>query len=139
MTRQEIDASPSSRGDPWQFARFVVVGIVNTGFSYGAYAALIYAGLGYAAANLIALLLGILFSFNTQGRLVFKGSGKRRLPRFVIVWAAIYVLNIFLIGRFIALGFNPYVSGALALPVNTFLSFIAQKYFVFRDSPAQRP
>jgi putative flippase GtrA/SAM-dependent methyltransferase len=124
--------------DVAQFARFVMVGVVNTGFAYAVYAALLYAGLGYAVANLIALIVGILFSFKTQGLLVFGSAGNRGLIRFVIVWAAIYFLNIFIIGRFIALGLNPYVAGALALPFATLFSYISQKFFVFRPSPAQR-
>lgn len=124
----------SMRGGIPQFIRFVLVGIVNTGFAYVIYAGLLYLGLGYASANLIALIVGILVSFKTQGILVFKDSTNRRLIRFVLVWAVIYLFNIFLIGRFIAFGLNPYVSGALALPFVTVLSYIAQKLFVFRPS-----
>lgn len=115
-----------------QFVRFILVGVVNTGFSYAIYAGLVYLGLGYAIANLIALVVGILFSFKTQGILVFNEPSNRRLLRFVIVWAVIYFINIFLIGQFIAWGFNAYSGGALALPFGVLLSFIAQKYFVFR-------
>lgn len=121
-----------------QFVRFVLVGIINTAFSYVIYAGLVYLGLAYASANLIALMIGILLSFKTQGILVFNHSANRRLIRFVIVWAGIYLVNIFTIGRFIALGFNPYLSGALALPVATLLSYIGQKYFVFRLSAEER-
>ena len=121
-----------------QFVRFVLVGIVNTGFSYSIYVGLVYAGLAYASANLIALILGILFSFKTQGLFVFKNSVGRLWIRYVIAWGIIYLLNIFLIGRFIAMGFNPYISGAMALPFVTLLSYLAQKLFVFRLSSAQR-
>jgi putative flippase GtrA len=51
--------------------RFVVVGLLNTGFSYLIYAALLHVGLGYQTANLMALVIGVLFSFKTQGRLAF--------------------------------------------------------------------
>ena len=115
-----------------QLARFAVVGTANTGFSYAIYAGLVYSGLGYAAANLIALMVGILFSFKTQGILVFNNPNNRRLLRFVAAWSLIYLLNTFIIGRFIALGLNPYVSGALALPFTIVSSYFVQKYFVFR-------
>lgn len=119
-----------------QIVRFVCVGIANTLFSYGIYAGLIYLGLGYASANLVALILGILLSYKTQGMLVFRTSTNRRLIRFVMAWGVIYLLNIFLIARFIALGLNPYISGALALPFVTLLSYLSQRFFVFRASPA---
>ncbi len=123
-----------ARPDLIQFARFIVVGIVNTAFSYGIYACLIYFGLNYAVANLVALVIGMVFSFKTQGALVFANSENRRIFRFMLVWTFIYGVNIFVISRFIAFGFNPYVSGALAIPFATVLSFIAQKFFVFRPS-----
>ncbi len=113
-------------------------GVVNTGFSYTIYACLVYLGVGYAIANLIALIIGILFSFKTQGIFVFNNSNNRRLYRFIIAWTVIYLVNFFLIGQFIALGFNPYVSGALALPFATLLSYFEQRFFVFHRSPAQR-
>ena len=117
-----------------QFSRFVVVGVLNTAFSYAIYAGMLYAGFNYAIANLTALALGILFSFKTQGALVFGNTENRRLYRFVLVWTVIYACNLFLITRFVALGFNAYVSGALAIPFATVVSCLAQKFFVFRRS-----
>jgi putative flippase GtrA len=85
--------------------------------------------------NLCALIVGILFSFTTQGLFVFKEPGYGRLFRFVAVWTVIYCVNTQLIGLFIRMGFNAYVGGAFALPFYTVLSFVAQKYFVFRRTP----
>ena len=121
----------AARPDYWQFARFVVVGVVNTGFSYFLYAALVYFGMAYAVANLVALVVGILFSFKTQGRLVFRRGGNHRLWRFVLVWTIIYVANTLIITLFIDKGLNAYVAGAAALPFTVILSYLAQKFFVF--------
>jgi putative flippase GtrA len=117
-----------------QFARFVVVGLVNTAFSYLIYAGLVFLGVNYAVANLLALMVGILFSFKTQGTLVFANLGNRRLFRFVLTWAIIYAFNVFLISRFNRMGFDSYASGALSIPFATVLSYLAQKFFVFRPS-----
>lgn len=114
-----------------QLLRFFVVGVVNTAFSYGIYATMLLIGLNYAWANLVALVLGILFSFKTQGRLVFDNSDNRLLVRFVVVWAVIYLATITLIGRFITLGLNAYTAGVLALPFSTVLSYVGQKFIVF--------
>ena len=119
-------------------ARFVIVGIINTAFSYAIYAFLLCIGLSFARANLISLALGVLFSFKTQSALVFRNSDRTRIFRFAAVWAVIYVGNILLIARFIKLGFNPYVSGLLAIPFATIVAFIAQKYFVFAVLPLAR-
>ena len=122
----------TTRRDRIQFAKFLVVGVVNTGFSYLIYVAALGLGFNYAIANLTALLIGIVFSFKTQGAIVFGNSQHRRFYRFVLVWTLIYVCNIFLISRFMAMGLDPYVSGACAIPFTTFLSYLSQKFFVFR-------
>lgn len=120
-----------------QVLRFVVVGIGNTAFSYAIYAAFLFLGFGYAIANLMALLLSILFSFKTQGRFVFNNTDNRRFGRFVLTWTVIYLATITLIGQFIALGLNAYIAGALALPFSTLLSYLSQKYFVFKSTSSQ--
>ena len=114
--------------------RFVVVGILNTGVSYLIYALLLSFGLRYQMANLIALVIGILFSFKTQGHLVFNNRNNRLLGRFILSWVLIYLCVIFLIGRIIALGFDAYAAGALVLPFSAVLSYVIQRYFVFKGS-----
>lgn len=115
-----------------QLFRFVLVGAVNTVFSYGVYACMLFIGLGYAFANLVALVLGILFSFKTQGRLVFDNSNNMLLGRFVLLWAVIYLATISLIGRLIEMGLDAYTAGALAVPFSTVFSYFGQKFLVFR-------
>lgn len=122
-----------------QILRFVVVGTVNTAFSYGIYAAMLFVGFNFAVANLVALVLGILFSFKTQGALVFRNSDPRLLGRFVVGWAIIYGATIALIGQFIAFGLSAYAGGALALPFSTALSYLLQKHFVFQTPSRPRP
>ena len=126
--------SLSSKPKAVQAIRFVLVGMLNTTFSYLIYAALLFVGLSYQLANLLTLIVGVLFSFKTQGHFVFRNTDNRLLGRFVLCWAVIYVCVIFLIGRIIALGFNAYSAGALALPFSVALSYLGQKYFVFRRS-----
>jgi putative flippase GtrA len=127
-----------ARAKAVQAIRFLVVGTINTGFSYSIYAAVIFIGLSYQLANLVALSAGILFSFKTQGRLVFGNPDNRLLGRFIVSWALIYLCTIALIGRIIAFGFDPYTAGLLALPFSVALSYPLQKYFVFRPSNGRR-
>ena len=117
-----------------QVLHFLIIGIVNTSFSYGIYAGLLFVGVSYALANLVALVTGILFSFKTQGRLVFGNPDNRLLGRFILSWGLIYICTIIFIGRIIALGLDAYSAGALALPLSVLLSYLTQKYFVFRKS-----
>jgi putative flippase GtrA len=121
-----------------QLLRFLLVGVLNTCFSYSIYVALVYVGLDYVLANLISIVIGVMFSFKTQATLVFGVAGNRRILRFVLVWVCIYFLNLLAISWFIHRGFNSYVSGALVIPFIVVLSYLSQKYFVFRR-PDIRP
>jgi putative flippase GtrA len=117
-----------------RFLRFLVIGTLNTAFSYSLYALGLYLGLPFYLASLVALILGIFFSFFTQGRFVFDVPLQGRFPRFVAIWMLIYVVNILVI-RFIAIfDVNYYLAGMLALVPTTLLSFFLQRYLVFQES-----
>jgi len=117
--------------DSWRFVRFLLVGVLNTFFSYVVYACLIFAGLQYALANLCALLAGLVFSFNSQKRLVFREMGEGSFVRFVLVWAVIYAGNVSVIAMFLRVGFDAYAAGALALPFVAVASYWLQTRLVF--------
>ena len=117
-----------------QFVRFLLVGALNSSFSYSAYAALLYIGLGFVAANFGALVLGILFSFRTHGRLVFGNRDGRLIFRFAAFWGLIFLLNTLLISVLIRAGLNAYWAGALALIPITVISYFVQKVLVFGGS-----
>lgn len=119
-----------------QILRFLVVGSFNTAASYGAYVLLLALGLHFSLASFGSLVFGILLSFTTQGRFVFGNSSVSRFPRFVAVWAVLYLANIALIGAFERVGINPYLGGALALVPITTLSFLLQRHFVFSPPSA---
>lgn len=113
------------------------MGGLSTGLSYGVYALLLFAGLNYALANFGGLLVGILFSFKTQGALVFGNSDNRLLWRFALCWLAIYLVNVLLIGEFIRMGIDKFVAGLLPIPWTTALSYFMQRFLVFgRRAPA---
>jgi putative flippase GtrA len=114
-----------------RLARFVLVGLLNTAVAYALYAALVYAGLPFAVANLLALVAGVLFSFRTQGSLVFGNRDPGRLGRFIACWIAIYMVNVTLIAAFVRAGLDAYSAAALALPLIALISYWSQKRFVF--------
>ena len=116
------------------FIRFLLVGILNTGFSYGLYVIFLSLGFNYIFANLLATVAGIVFSFRSQGKFVFSNTDPRRFIRFFCGWLVIWCINIFLIKGFQFVGLNAYWAGAVALFPTVAISFIVQKYFVFRKS-----
>ena len=113
--------------------RFLIVGTINTGFSYSVYALLLFVDIDYKLANLGALIIGIFFSFITQSRFVFYNTNSKLFFRFLLCWILIYFFNIYIIGKLISFGFNAYEAGAIALIPVTLFSYFLQKMFVFRN------
>lgn len=117
-----------------QFIRFVLVGCINTGFSYGLYALFLWSGLNFAVANGLAFVISLFFSFRTQGTLVFRNPNAKLLVRFVMIWSVVYVLNIALISGLMRAGMSAYLAGAVALVPITLMSYLLQKFAVFGAS-----
>ncbi len=116
---------------------FVIVGALNTGFSYGIYAMCLYVGMGYVYASFVSMVLGIIFSFKTQGSLVFKNKNNNLIFAFILNWVLIYLCMIGLVSLYIKLGLNAYWAGIFAMPPLALMSFFTQKYIIFnRKSPA---
>jgi putative flippase GtrA len=114
--------------------RFILVGAMNTAFSYFIYSFFLFFSVNYAVANLLALIAGIFFSFHTQGFFVFRNTQKNLFHRYIFSWLAIYIANIFMIKKLIECGFNSYTSGALTLiPIGIF-SYFLHKFFIFRHA-----
>lgn len=120
----------------WQIRllRFLVVGAINTLFSYLIYAALILVGAHYNLAALISTIVGIIFNFFTTGRIVFRSLDNRRFILFVLVYAFTYLVNILLLRWLIdGLAMDKLVAGALVtLPV-ALLSYFLNANITFKD------
>lgn len=118
---------------PFMFFRFLLVGVLNTVFGYGCFSILLYAGLHYSFALLIATGLGVLFNFKTNGVMVFKSSDNGLIWRFIAVYAFVYIVNVVGIEAFCQLGFTPYWGGAVLVLPMAVLAFFLQKRFVFSN------
>lgn len=124
------------------FTRFVVVGLFNTGLGYFLYVSLLWLGLHYSAANLGSIMMGVPIGFMLHKHFVFEPSSSRprvqrpstgpQLLRFVSAWAVIYGLSTVLIALVMRLGVSDYLAGLAVLPMNVVLSFLANRYIVFR-------
>lgn len=121
-----------------QFILFLVMGGVNTVFYYFLYSLLIYMGLHYAAAVAAATVCGVLFNFQTFGRVVFKDFQPRLLGRFIGVYIVVYIANVAGLKLLEMAGLtDKYIAGAaLVLPV-ALLGYILNKTFVFNRSKPQ--
>ena len=66
-----------------EFTKFIFVGVLNTIVGYSFYALFIYLGFDYKVSVFLATVLGVLFNFQTIGRLVFNRYNNRLLFKFV--------------------------------------------------------
>ena len=118
------------------FARFVGVGLLNTAFGYGVFAALVLAGGWPGAALVVATVAGVAFNFQTTRRLVFRTDGRGRVVRFVLVYVAILAINWAALRITRRFGVPDIAAqAALALPMSI-AAFLSQKAFVF-NSPGE--
>lgn len=116
-----------------QKVRFVLVGMLNTLFGYSIYALGILLGLDHRIALGMSTVLGVLFNFRTTGRIVFTNSSvKNAFFRYVLMYVAMYALNVVILDRLIALGAGELLGQCVALPFVVVCTYIVSKYWVFR-------
>ena len=130
-----------------QLLRYVIVGIWNTAFGYGTFAALTallyrYGKNSYLAAMLLSNLLSITVAFLGYKWFVFKTKGNylKEWVRCLSVYSGGMLISfVTLPGLVIALrrwfGFDrsaPYLAGALLTGVTVVVSFFGHKHISFR-------
>jgi len=117
-----------------QLLRFLLVGGLNTVVGYGLFAGFIWAGLPYPLAIGLATVLGVLFNFQSVGRLVFGGAPMAQLGRFVAVYVLIYLLNVGSVALLLRSGLNVYIANAMVILPMALIAFVLQRRFVFQIS-----
>jgi putative flippase GtrA len=115
-----------------QIINFILIGITNVIINYSLYSLFIFIGLNYILASLFSTIISILFNFQTFKRFVFK-TKNNSLINFIGVYVVVYLTNIFFIYIFYLFGFDYYISGFLALFPCAIVSFVLNKFYVFRD------
>lgn len=129
---EEAPSQPQGKGDlSGTFVRFLGAGLLNTAFGYAAYALLILAGAPVWGAVGGATLLGIVFNFLSYGGLVFGSARADRLPRFIAVYAFLYLFNVALTHLLMAWGSSALLAQALLVPFLAALAFILMRSLVF--------
>ncbi|MCU9957874.1 MULTISPECIES: GtrA family protein [Burkholderia] len=130
MRASDFDREPLTRTFV-QLLRFLIVGGLNTLVGYSLFAVLTYAGLAYPVAIGLATIGGVLFNFQSVGRLVFDGAPRSRFWRFVGVYCVIYLLNLGGVRLLLGLDANIYIANALTLLPLSVIAFILNRRFVF--------
>ncbi len=114
-----------------QILRYLFVGMLNTLFGYTWYAIFIALGLQYPIALLLSTVIGVLFSFMTIGKFVFKSSNHLLVFKFIGVYVLLYFFNITLIKLLKQVSPDLYLTGFIAIISSAALGFILNKHLVF--------
>lgn len=124
-------------GLPLQFARFVVVGVVNTGIGLACiFAAKALLGWGDLAANIGGYGVGLITSFALNRTWTFRDRGRisPALLRFLGAFLLAYLANLATVFALRDLaGVDSYVAQAAGVVPYTVLFFLASRAFVFLD------
>jgi len=121
---------PSSRSS--RPLRFLIAGGVNTLFGFAVFGSLAWAGCPTWVSLLVGNLAGTVFNFLTLGGYVFRDLRRQRLPRFVAVYAFIYVINLLLLLALQGWGLQRLVGQLLLLVPMAGLSYVLMSRLVFR-------
>jgi putative flippase GtrA len=136
---QKLNGDPGLIHRLWgiRIFRFLVIGAINTFFSYIVYALLILINVHYSLATLISTVLGVIFNFFTTGRIVFRNMDNHRFFRFGLVYAFTYFVNILLLRWLVdGIQMSKLLAGALVtLPV-ALLSYLLNAKWTFRAMEA---
>jgi putative flippase GtrA len=116
-----------------QFGKFLMTGLLNTGFGYAVFAVFLALGLSSSTALFLATAGGALFNYHSTKSLVFGCETMHAWSRFLLLYVAVYVVNIVLLVGMERVGLKSLLAqGILALPI-ALISFTGQKVFVFKS------
>ncbi len=115
-----------------QIVSFILVGVLNTIVGYALYAFFIFIGFHYILAVVASTILGVLFNFKTISKFVFETHNNRLIVKFFSVYLIVFIVNVALIKLFKVFGYNDYIAGLIALFPCAAISFILNKYYVYK-------
>jgi putative flippase GtrA len=115
------------------FQKYIIIGGVNTVFGYSVFAFLLFLGFHYSLSVLIATVLGVLFNFQTYGKLVFRSHSNHLIGRFILVYVLIYFINVLLIALLDFFKIDLYIAGAIVLFPTAYLGYLLNKRLVWKE------
>ena len=115
-----------------QFLRFLVAGGVNTLFGFGVNIAALLAGMPVWLAMLVGTVAGVAFNFFTHGGYAFRDMSARRLPRYVLGYAAVYAIGLSAFHVLHPVVRDPIACQAVLLIPMALLSYLIMSRFVFQ-------
>lgn len=114
--------------------KFLSVGMINTLLSVVVIFSLKYfVQASDVFANAVGYVLGLACSFILNKNWTFNQSENSwlALPKFLLVFAVSYLINILTVLMFIKLGLNDYFAQLTGIPLYSITFYLGSRYFVF--------
>lgn len=114
--------------------RFVLIGVVNTVFSYTIFAGLIYFQVQVEYALILSTVAGVIFNYFSYKGVVFKRKASAEsFIKHVVVYCVVYFFNIqmlFLISKFFTQ--NTYLAQIICIPMLVMISWVLMNKWVYK-------
>lgn len=118
-----------------KFVKYLFVGFMNTVFSYIVYAIIVTLTERPTFSLALSYIIGILFNFQTTGRIVFKNKDNTLIVKFFLSYLTTFFINRYFLNTLVdTLGVDKYLSQALLVFPIALISFTLLKNFVFKEN-----
>ena len=118
-----------------KFVKFLFVGFMNTVFSYIIYVICVTILSRPTLSLAVSYVIGILFNFQTTGRIVFKNSDNKLIVKFFLCYITTFFINRYLLDTLVVdFHVDKYLSQAILVFPIAMLSFLLLKNFVFKEN-----
>lgn len=117
-----------------KFVKYLFVGFINTVFSYLIYAIIVTIS-GRPTFSLgLSYIIGIIFNFQTTGRIVFKNKDDTLILKFFLSYIITFFINRYSLDTLVStVGMDKYLSQAILVFPIAIISFFLLKFFVFKE------
>lgn len=122
----------------FQFARFLVVGAINTLVGFTIYTCLVLAGVAPLPALVLSNAAGVAFNFFSIGGYVFRSRVLARFPRFVACYLFTLGVNMALLHWLLRWVTNPIAAQALVTAPMAVFSYLLMSNLVFNAKAEER-
>lgn len=118
-----------------QFLKFGIVGVSNTLISLGIYYLLIFVGVHYIVANIIAFVVSVCNAYFWNSRYVFSkkdGSGAKPFIKTIVAYGATFLLSTGLLFVMVdVIHVSKWIAPLINLCITVPLNFLLNKFWTF--------
>jgi putative flippase GtrA len=110
--------------------RYYQVGVINTLFGYGLFAAFVWIGLNLYVAQVLAHIVGMGFNYISYSRHVFSNAVPAR-GRFVLAYGFNYLIGLACLAIASLIVRSPYLAGIFSIIASSLINFFVLRHLVF--------